>query len=94
MTQNITILGASRGTGLAVLRVLAQRQDTYLTLLLRKPNVLDEDALVAPAIRAGRVRIVQGDAKVQADVAKVLLGADLVLSTIGEYQGVHGGKAR
>ncbi|KAL1410544.1 hypothetical protein Q8F55_004557 [Vanrija albida] len=81
--MHITILGASRGTGLAVLRVLAARPDTTITLLLRKPGALDGDAAVAGAIADGRVRVVQGDAKVQADVAKVVAGVDVVLSTIG-----------
>ncbi|TXT11204.1 hypothetical protein VHUM_01955 [Vanrija humicola] len=81
--MQITILGASRGTGLAILRVLVARPNTTVTLLLRKPRALDDDEAVGPAIKSGRVRVVQGDAKVEADVAKVLPGADVVLSTIG-----------
>jgi uncharacterized protein YbjT (DUF2867 family) len=83
MSFHIAIFGASKGIANHVLHNLLASTTATITLLLRKPSVLDSDAAVAEAVKAGRVTIAQGDATVEADVEKAVQGANIVLTSVG-----------
>ncbi|OCF72987.1 hypothetical protein I204_06217 [Kwoniella mangroviensis CBS 8886] len=79
-------LGASKGIGyFTVLNLLQNNQNWKATLLLRKPDVFDDNHLIKPFIENGRLRIVQGDATNEDDLKKLFEGkkVDLVMSSIG-----------
>lgn len=80
------LLGASKGSGYhAVLRLLTPTSTWSATLLLRKPEVIENDELLKPYIEGGRLKIVSGDATVYADVKRLFEGGkvDVVITSIG-----------
>ncbi|GMK53946.1 hypothetical protein CspeluHIS016_0105320 [Cutaneotrichosporon spelunceum] len=81
MTFHIAILGGSRGIANHVLHNLTA--SATATLLLRKPDCLDKDSAVVDGVQAGRIKIVKGDATVEADVEKAVEGAQVVLTSVG-----------
>ncbi|CAK9780817.1 unnamed protein product [Cutaneotrichosporon oleaginosum] len=82
MSFHIAIFGASKGIANHVLHDLLPT--ARITLLLRNPNVFDADAAVMDAVKDGRVKLVQGDATVEADVERAIESAEVVLTSIGE----------
>ncbi|KLT42031.1 hypothetical protein CC85DRAFT_285959 [Cutaneotrichosporon oleaginosum] len=81
MSFHIAIFGASKGIANHVLHDLLPT--ARITLLLRNPNVFDADAAVMDAVKDGRVKLVQGDATVEADVERAIESAEVVLTSIG-----------
>ncbi|WVQ96634.1 hypothetical protein IAU59_003739 [Kwoniella sp. CBS 9459] len=86
--MHVVLLGASKGCGYQVLQSLlssSSAEKWSTTLLLRKPELLEQDAAISPYIREGRVRIVKGDATSEADLRECLEGerVDLIVSSIG-----------
>lgn len=83
--MHIALLGASKGIGAHVLRNILGETDATVTLLLRKPGVFDNDDLVAPTIKAGRVRVVEGDATKEVDLERVFeRKVEVVVTSVGE----------
>jgi putative NADH-flavin reductase len=74
--MKIALLGATRGTGKYVLE-LALERGHQVTALVRDVTALPQRE---------RLTVVNGDARQVADVAKVVSGADLVVSSIGARQ--------
>lgn len=84
------LLGASKGIGYYVLLDLLSDEGNEAILLLRNPNCFDDDDIVNPAIKAGRVRIVKGDATMQTDVEKLFQNkVDTVITSVGELLILH-----
>lgn len=86
MTQHAVLLGASKGCGYhALIRLLAPSLDWKATILLRKPEPIQNDPFLKTCMDEGRLRIVRGDATNYDDVVK-LFGekVDVVISTIGK----------
>ncbi|OCF30444.1 hypothetical protein I317_02561 [Kwoniella heveanensis CBS 569] len=92
--MHVILLGASKGIGYQVLQSLLssagsgaeQQQDQWsTTLLLRKPELIEQDATIRPYIQQGRVRIVKGNATSEDDLRKCFEGVnvDLIISSIG-----------
>lgn len=86
MSFHIAIFGASKGIANHALNYILASTTATVTLLLRKPAALDSHLMVAAEVKAGRVRIVQGDATVEADVEKAVAGAQVVLTSVGTSQ--------
>jgi NAD(P)-dependent dehydrogenase (short-subunit alcohol dehydrogenase family) len=81
----IALLGASKGIGYHALLTLLADPANEAVLLLRKPEAMEADPAVSPAIAAGRVTIIKGDATEPADVAKLFdRKVDVVVTTVGE----------
>ncbi|TFY58540.1 hypothetical protein EVG20_g8112 [Dentipellis fragilis] len=85
---NVYALGASRNIGYyASLRLL--KKGATVTFLLRNLSVFDEDAEIQSYIKAGKARLVKGDALNREDVAAGWTSAgqvgpiDLLLFTVG-----------
>jgi NAD(P)-dependent dehydrogenase (short-subunit alcohol dehydrogenase family) len=79
------LLGASKGIGHHLLVHLLAEPSNTATLLLRNPACLDADAVVGPAISAGRVAVVAGDATKAEDVRRCFeRKVDVVITSVGE----------
>lgn len=85
-TKHAVLLGASKGCGYhALIRLLAPPLDWKATILLRKPETIQNDPFLKTCMEEGRLKIVRGDATNYDDVVK-LFGekVDVVISTIGK----------
>jgi uncharacterized protein YbjT (DUF2867 family) len=78
--MNLLILGATGPTGRHVVDLALQSGDT-ITVLARRPESLDD--------LAGQVIVVAGDATSHEDVAKAMIGQDVVISTLGRSTSVR-----
>jgi NAD(P)-dependent dehydrogenase (short-subunit alcohol dehydrogenase family) len=87
MLHHAVLIGASKGCGYhALLRLLTPTSNWSATVLLRKPEALEQDANFAPYLKDGRLKIVKGDATNVEDVKKLFVDTvDLVISTVGKY---------
>ncbi|KAI8325842.1 NAD(P)-binding protein [Martensiomyces pterosporus] len=76
--MKLTVLGASRNTGKALVEQATERDDVQVTILARSPNSLmfTEDQL-------SKITVVKGDALVKEDLAKAIEGADVIVSSLG-----------
>jgi NAD(P)-dependent dehydrogenase (short-subunit alcohol dehydrogenase family) len=82
------LLGASRGSGYhALLRLLTLEPEWTATLLLRKPEVIEEDELLRGYL-GERLTIIQGDATVYEDVKRLFEGekVGVVISSVGKFR--------
>ena len=79
------LLGASKGCGyFAALQLLETSPQDSITMLLRKPEVIENDPKFEGYIKEGRCKIVKGDATDEEDVRKCFEDkVDFVVSTIG-----------
>jgi NAD(P)-dependent dehydrogenase (short-subunit alcohol dehydrogenase family) len=86
MTQHAVLLGASKGCGYhALIRLLDPRLDWKATILLRKPESIENDPLLKQYLEEGRLKIVKGDATNYQDVVQLFVEkVDVVISTIGK----------
>ena len=84
--MHVAFLGASKGSGyFALLEYLAASTANTAVLLLRKPDVLVADPKLTPYVEAGRVRVVQGDATSENDVAGLFKDqVDVTVTSVGE----------
>lgn len=73
--MNIAVFGASGNVGKRVTRLLLDQGHTVTALTHRSMNLPAHPAL----------KVVQGDVHNQADVEAALVGADLVISTLGSW---------
>ena len=78
--MNLLILGATGPTGRHVVDLALAAGDT-VTVLARRPQALDD--------LAGQVTVVAGDATSHHDVAKAMLGQDVVISALGRSTSVR-----
>ena len=78
--MNLLILGATGPTGRHVVDLALAAGDT-VTALARRPQALDD--------LAGQVTVVAGDATSHHDVAKAMLGQDVVISALGRSTSVR-----
>jgi NAD(P)-dependent dehydrogenase (short-subunit alcohol dehydrogenase family) len=97
--MHAVIFGGSRGCGYftAYYLLSASNRDWTVTLLLRDTSIIEKDPRLAPFIKEGRLRLLKGDATVEADVRRALTGGevDLIVSSIGESRclSCHGPEA-
>jgi hypothetical protein len=91
MTQHPVLLGASKGCGYhALIRLLDPRVDWEATILLRKPESIENDPILQQYLKEGRLKIVKGDATSFEDVGKLFEErVDVVISTIGKSRMVE-----
>lgn len=78
--MNLLILGATGPTGRHVVDLALAGGDT-VTVLARRPQALED--------LADRVTVVAGDATSQHDVAKAMIGQDVVISALGRSTSVR-----
>ena len=86
--MHTAIIGASRGIGRAAALDLLRDPENTVSLLLRSPKNIEQDAVFADALRGGRVRVVKGDAYDPADLRELLAddSIDSVVSSLGTSQ--------
>ncbi|KAJ2741229.1 hypothetical protein GGI20_005331 [Coemansia sp. BCRC 34301] len=75
--MRVAVLGASRNTGKAFVEQAIER-DIQITVLARSPEKLPftEEQL-------SKIQVVKGDALVKEDIAKTIVGADIVICSLG-----------
>ncbi|MDX2936156.1 NAD(P)-dependent oxidoreductase [Streptomyces ipomoeae] len=78
--MNLLILGATGPTGRHVVDLALQAGDT-VTVLARRPEALKD--------LAGQVTVVAGDATSHHDVAKAMIGQDVVISALGRSTSIR-----
>ncbi|WP_409467833.1 NAD(P)-dependent oxidoreductase [Streptomyces sp. HC307] len=78
--MNLLILGATGPTGRHVVDLALRAGDT-VTVLARRPEALDD--------LADQVNVVAGDATSHNDVAKAMIGQDVVVSALGRSTSVR-----
>ncbi|GAV39709.1 NAD(P)-dependent oxidoreductase [Streptomyces acidiscabies] len=78
--MNLLVLGATGPTGRHLVD-LALKSGDQVTVLARRPEALDE--------LAGRITVVAGDATSQSDVAKAMVGQDVVVSALGRSRSIR-----
>ncbi|MET7730221.1 NAD(P)-binding oxidoreductase [Streptomyces sp. NPDC005402] len=78
--MNLLILGATGPTGRHIVDLALQSGDT-VTVLARRPEALED--------LADRVTVVAGDATSHHDVAKAMIGQDVVISALGRSTSVR-----
>ncbi|EKX60571.1 NAD(P)-dependent oxidoreductase [Streptomyces ipomoeae] len=78
--MNLLILGATGPTGRHVVDLALQSGDT-VTVLARRPEALED--------LAGQVTVVAGDATSHHDVAKAMIGQDVVISALGRSTSIR-----
>ncbi|MFD7281102.1 NAD(P)-dependent oxidoreductase [Streptomyces sp. NPDC059862] len=78
--MNLLVLGATGPTGRHVVDLALEAGDT-VTVLARRPEALDD--------LADRVNVVTGDATSHNDVAKAMIGQDVVISALGRSASVR-----
>lgn len=83
--MHTAIIGASRGIGRATALDLLRDEANTVSLLLRSPAHIDNDAEFLVYVKQGRVRVVKGDANDTADLRSLLdhHGIDSVVFTLG-----------
>ncbi|MBT2422793.1 NAD(P)H-binding protein [Streptomyces sp. ISL-22] len=78
--MKLLILGATGPTGRHVVDLAVEGGDT-VTVLARRPEALDE--------LAGQVNVIAGDATSHSDVAKAMVGQEVVISALGRSTSVR-----
>lgn len=71
---NVLVIGGSRGTGYQIALAYLERAYT-VTFLVRDKSTFDSDGTIRAFIAGGQVKVVEGDALVEADVRKAWDGA-------------------
>ncbi|KAK7005811.1 NAD(P)-bd-dom domain-containing protein [Favolaschia claudopus] len=89
---NVLAFGASRNIGyMSAVRLL--EKGATVTFLLRTPSAFDEDATIQRFIKSGHVRLVKGDASIEADTQRAWEAAgpqvDAVTFSVGTYPKFH-----
>ena len=84
-TMHAALIGASRGIGYHVTLNLLATSDWTCTLLLRRPEIIEQDDKLAPYINEGKLSLIQGNGTNDANVAKLFeQHVDLLVTTIGK----------
>ncbi|KAJ2877954.1 hypothetical protein IWW38_006442, partial [Coemansia aciculifera] len=75
--MRVAVLGASRNTGKAFVEQ-ALEKDIQITVLARTP-----EKLPFTEAQLDKIRVIKGDALVKEDVAKTIVGADIIICSLG-----------
>lgn len=81
-------IGASKGIGYhALYHYLNSDTTNTATLVLRKPELMDDDEVMGPYVKEGRVKVVEGDATDAEVIRRAMQGdVDFVLTSVGEWR--------
>ena len=92
-SKHAVLLGASKGVGYhTLLNLLTPTSGWSATLLLRKPEAIENDVHFKGYLEAGRLRVIKGDAKDYEDVKRLFPAdgakVDVVISSVGASRSV------
>ncbi|KAJ2716278.1 hypothetical protein H4R19_000742 [Coemansia spiralis] len=83
--MRVTILGASRNTGKALVEQALESGRVEITVLARAP-----EHLPFTSEQLAKLTVVKGDATVKADLARAVEGADMVITSLGAKMSLTG----